>query len=334
MSSAWFSKLRNEIEASDFLTAIVFGVTQNSLYHDWVYKIFRKKVAEIESNKRYGLAIETSSRCNASCVFCPNKKMKRVKSVMSMKIFQKLVDRLVEEKVDLAYVNLTGTGEPLMDPSIFDKIKILKERFPKTMIFMPTNFNLADNKMIKKILNSKLDKITISLNANCAKDYKEIMNLDFKKTIGNIEKLIKLKNRWKSELKIVMTVAGTSVNKKSLHNFVNRWKDRVDEVVINWVHTWAGAVDGSVDKRNWRRRYPCKSLFEQIVVHANGNIALCCVDYEGKIVGGNVARDSILKSFEMGKLARIKQLHRNDQIGKIKMCCQCRFSERGMDWLV
>lgn len=334
MEFYWYSRLRNKIESSDLWAWVVYALTQNRLFGTLSYFVARKRIGRLAGKKTFGLAIENSSFCNARCIFCPNTHMKRKKAFMEMAVFNKLVGRLKEEKVVVSYVNLTGTGEPLMDKNIFNKIKILKKEFPKATLFLPTNFSLATRGVIEKLVDSGLDTVTISLNADNAVDYKRIMNLDFEKTIANIENLIEIKRERKSKLAIMLTIVVNDVNANNVDGFTKKWRDKVDAIAINGVHSWGGAVKKYNSNRLWKFRYPCRSLFEQIVIHTNGDVALCCVDYEGKVVGGNVIKDKIMDAFSLGKIGRIKKRHFNGEINEIKMCRQCRFSERGMDWLV
>jgi len=326
--------IRNKIESSSFALSMLNLLTGNWIYKKYVWNLFRKKVDDIEKNKKYYFAIESTSFCNAKCSFCPNCKMKRQKQVMGMEVFLKIVERIKQEKIRPVVFNLAGTGEPLIDKNIFKKINVLKKSFPEAELFMPTNLNLANEEIQERLVNGGLDNISVSLNADNVADYKKIMSLDFKVTIKNLEGLIRLRNKYKSKLKINIKLAANPVNKHSIKKFLKRWEKKVDSVGVSWIHSWAGAVDNGDKKNKYLVRYPCRSLFEQIVIHANGNIALCCVDYEGEAVGGNVMRDEIIGAFNGLKIKKIKEMHRAGKIDQIKMCSNCRFSERGLYWLV
>jgi len=330
----FISKIRNEWEASNKVAKYGNFVANNFIYKSIIFIIAKRKINNIRESRRYNIALELSSFCNGKCFFCPNSKMKRNKSNMSMEIFDKVVERMKIEKILPMHINLTGTGEPLMDKTIFQKIEILKNNFPDANVYLPTNFALADDEIIDKLVNSKLNSVAVSLNANNARDYKNIMKLDFDKTIKNLENLIKKRNYKKSLLKIYITLAANPINKKSVNEFIKFWEGKVDGVGINWIHSWAGAVNnGKIYKKN-QIRYPCRPLFEQIIVHSNGNIPLCLVDYEGKFVGGNVMKNGILDSFYGESINKIREKHLSGKIGGIEMCSQCRFSERGFYWLV
>jgi wyosine [tRNA(Phe)-imidazoG37] synthetase (radical SAM superfamily) len=329
----WVGKLRNRIETDNLALPLGFYITQNRIYRNIVYAIAKRKIAKVEKDKTYNIAIEVSSFCNAHCSFCPNSRMKRKKSTMTMEIFNKIVERIKKENIKPQSFNLTGTGEPLMDKNLIKKIIILKKIFPLSKVYFPTNLAMANETKIKEIINSGLDELGISLNASNKKDYEKIMNLDYENTLQNLEDLIRMKKELNSNMKISISLAANTVNKSNVEEFLKKWEKRVDRVVINWIHSWAGAVDNGV-KTKMQIRYPCLPLFEQIIFHSNGNIPLCLVDYEGNYVGGNVMKDKILDSFNARKIKEIKQKHLAGNFEGLKMCSNCRFSERGLYWLV
>lgn len=328
------SKIRNKFESSNKVE--VFGniLANNPVYKLIIFEIAKRKIEKIKKSRKYNIALELSSYCNGKCFFCPNSMMKRKKSNMSMEIFNKVVERIKTENISPMHFNLTGTGEPLIDKTIFEKIEILKNNFPDSNVYLPTNFALANDEIIDKLVDSKLNSVAVSLNANNAKDYKKIMKLDFDKTIKNLNNLIEKRNYKKSLLKIYITLAANPINKKSVNEFIRFWEGKVDGVGVNWIHSWAGAVKNGKINRKKQTRYPCRPLFEQIIIHSNGNIPLCLVDYEGKVVGGNVMKDKILDSFYAESIGNIREKHLSGRIGDIEMCSQCRFSERGLYWLV
>lgn len=327
------TKIRNIFEAEASRFKLLDILADNWFYKKYIMFLFERKINNIIKNREYSFAIEVTSFCNASCNFCPNSFMKRHKNVMGMDVIKVLVKRIKEENIVPKQFNLTGTGEPLIDKDLFKKISLLKKNFPDTPIFFPTNLALANFDIQKKIVSCGLDNISVSLNADNAVDYKKIMKLDYDKTIENLNSLIKLRNSTKSSLKIYLKLAANPINKDNIKNFINIWKGKVDGIGISWIHTWAGAVKNG-EKRKIVKRYPCRSLFEQIIIHSNGNIPLCCVDYEGLVVGGNILNDKILDAFNAPNIENIRKLHKNDQINKIKMCSNCRFSERGLNWLM
>lgn len=328
------TSIRNKLESDSHSLKIVDLLTNSLLYEQFIYRIFKRKTSRILKSKTYSFAIEVTSFCNARCFFCPNVKMKRVKNIMSTKMLIKIAKRIKDEGIIPKQFNLTGTGEPLIDKELFTKIRILRKHFPESEIFFPTNLALANENIQKKMLSSGLDSISVSLNADNAVDYKKIMGLDYEITIKNLKSLIKLRNKNKSKLKIYLKLAANPVNKDSINRFVKNWEGKVDGIGVSWIHSWAGSIDNGDKRGQSKKLYPCRSLFEQIIIHSNGNIALCCVDYEGRVVGGNVDKNNILSAFYAPNIEKIRDLHRTRKINNFSMCSNCRFAERGMHWLV
>lgn len=87
--------------------------------------------------------IETSSKCNNKCSYCPNSKYQRKNSLLSIKILDKLFSELREIgfKGDVMF---SGYNEPLMDKRIMDIIKRLKKQLPKNKIIIYTNGEFLD----------------------------------------------------------------------------------------------------------------------------------------------------------------------------------------------
>lgn len=328
------NRIRAKIEINEKLERMLSVITNSLIYKRCIYSLVKKKTEKVKRLKEYGFAIEVSSLCNARCSFCPNSKMKRKKEIMSNDLFDLIIKKIKEEKITPRYFNLTGTGEPLLDKNLFYKIKVIKNNFPNSFVFFPSNFSIAGRDIVDKILTSGLDQIIISLNASNPTDYMKIMGLNYKNTIKNFKYLIKERNKRNSKLKIHINIAANKINSKEINLFVKKWEKLVDDISVNWIHSWAGAVENSsIRSKDLKTRYPCKSLFDQIVIQSNGSVPLCCVDYEKTTDGGNIEKLSILEAFYSKKINKIRKYHLEGKINKLDMCRLCRFSEKGLDWL-
>ena len=74
--------------------------------------------------------IEITNRCNLTCKMCPRDYFNLLKEDMPLETFKKIVDRL--ENITL--LTLTGWGEPLVHPHIFEMITYCKERSHKVKL--------------------------------------------------------------------------------------------------------------------------------------------------------------------------------------------------------
>lgn len=103
--------------------------------------------------------IEISSRCNKICSVCPRHAFTRKQTIMSAQIFNTLLQWLPAE----CHVMFAGFGEPLLNNEIFAYIRKIKSIKPQISISVYTNGKQLNNNTIKKLLDSGLDWIQLSI---------------------------------------------------------------------------------------------------------------------------------------------------------------------------
>lgn len=101
--------------------------------------------------------IEITNRCNLTCAMCPRDHFNLPQEDMPIEIFKRIVSRLGGVKL----LTLTGWGEPLMHPQIFEMIAYCKER--GYSVKLTTNGTLLTSDIQQKVISSGLDEITFSL---------------------------------------------------------------------------------------------------------------------------------------------------------------------------
>ncbi|OGL39544.1 MAG: hypothetical protein A3C43_10915 [Candidatus Schekmanbacteria bacterium RIFCSPHIGHO2_02_FULL_38_11] len=114
---------------------------------------------------------------------------------MDLSTFKKLIPALPQIK----FLNLTGLGEPLMNASLFEIIKIAKELLPENSeIGFTTNAMLICEKTAQAIVSSKIDKLVISIDGIKPETYGYIRRGgNFKK----IKESIDFINQYKEKIK-------------------------------------------------------------------------------------------------------------------------------------
>ena len=101
--------------------------------------------------------IEVTNRCNLACAMCPRDHFDLPKEDMPFETFKKIVGRLD----GITLLTLTGWGEPLMHPHIFEMINYCKDRGYR--VKLTTNGILLTPDMRTKVVSSGLDELSISL---------------------------------------------------------------------------------------------------------------------------------------------------------------------------
>lgn len=245
--------------------------------------------------------------------------------IMTDKIFNIIIQRIKSEKVLATSFVLHLNGEPLTDRKLIERIKTLKSEFPKSQIRFTTNFSIANEKLIKDIVTCGTDSITISLNSIDKTEYNRIMGgLDYDITVKNIYTLINYRAKYKSNIKIRLSVVASQHNEKNVKGFVDKWRDQVDEIRIIKLGQWVGKeIPEDLFINPEDKRKICTILYRTVNILSNGDYALCCFDPEG-IIGLNVIDTPIFKAWKASTFEKIRKHHISH--GKTNAACQnCSF---------
>ena len=296
-------------------------------------KINKIVCSQVENpiNRPQAVLIETTSKCNAKCVMCPQPDLGRKHEVMSRELYQKIIDECVELGVDM--VQLNGTNEPLLDPYLLDRIHYAKER-GINKLYCYTNCSLLNEKMAQDILESPLDMLIISFDALVEEYYLKMRKgLDFNKVKNNTLYILNEKARLGKKLHIV--IASTLYNKRNaemvfgseLYKKLKCLADDVDIMFPGELHNWAGQISfEGISYENHSKKYqvPCLRLWSRMSILSNGNVSLCCLDYKGQISPGNLNNNTIYEIWNGEKWRKIRECHIQ---GKIHLCNQCTEAE-------
>jgi len=329
---------KNLIEIIPGLSFIFDRLASTSIYQKIIKGKINKTISNLKKNKNYNIIIETTNFCNAQCVMCPHTIMKRSQKIMNETTFNKIINRIKQENIHPNAFILNGFGEPLVDPKIINRIKTIKTIFPQSKIKFYSNLNLANQKMIKNIISSGLDEINISFNGYNRQNYQKVMKISYPKTLKNLKFLIKTKQDTLSPLKIRVSMTLVKYNEKSAQKFIQKWSHLVDSVSVNKVHDYNHSVKNITNKFkiNFSKpAFPCKYIWDTIPIDVDGNVTLCCLDYESQYQFGNVNSQPILKSFYSSKFNSIREKHLQFQPKNIKMCEHCYTPyKNGVEWLI
>lgn len=264
---------------------------------------------------------ETTGRCNYNCPICVD----RVRDFhMSQNDFYMLVDtnyHLFNPKG----VWLDFSGEPLMDPHFFDRVKYLKSKNLKVRI--STNGSLLSKKNRTQLIESEIDYVVISISTLNNEIYKKIRGIDALSSV--LSNLMQLKkeiddSNAKTELQAVMIDTCDGANKEefikyfhekgihvAFHNFTNRSKHIKMDLSSSDIHNFS------------LERGKCLGLKQNIGILSNCNVVTCCCDFSGENSLGNL-RDynySLERLLRNGKLEELENnLEKHLYLGACKNC--------------
>lgn len=299
------------------------GFAKNRIYNV-IYQRHVHRKMERYKNLPFRVMIENTNICGADCIFCPHRFMKREKGIMELELSKKIIDEC--KALGIEYVTIYGFGEPLLDPHFFERIKYAKSK-GISRVTTNTNAGYLNDDNVKKILESRLDEIYISFDAATEEVYKKIRpGLEFSMVEKNILSLVKAKAKSKTNKpEIILSFVESSLNTREVDKYIRKWKDKVDHISISLIHNWTGDIEFE-ESSNEGRRDPCRLLWTDMVISWNGDVPLCCNDYENKVLLGNINERSIQEIWSGLQLEQIRQWHLEKDFTKSLICKNCKYN--------
>ncbi len=266
----------------------------------------------VRSPRVYGypshLMMEISSACQLACPLCPlgNRSLHRESRLMTMEIFQKAIDDIGEY---LYHININGMGEPLLNPRVLEMIAHARRHNIYTDLY--TNFQCRDRELIRGLVGAGLDSILIALDGATREVYEQYrIKGSFERIIANIKELVHARRQQNSrtpEINIQFVVFDHNreqldmmqdlVGSLGADNLLIKrpflfWGTGDAEKNRSYVQGRDGINQYEADRSEvcWqgKRKSLCEVLWASSVILADGSVAPCCFDYDGKILFGNV----------------------------------------------
>jgi sulfatase maturation enzyme AslB (radical SAM superfamily) len=273
---------------------------------------------------------DVTNQCNALCIHCPHSapgyRTKHKTAHIEMQDFKRAIDECSEHTID--FLRMTADGEPFLHPEIIEMLLYATKRLDcKTGI--TTNGSLLDAEKAKKILESDLFMIDISLDAVNRETYEKIRKgLNFQKVTDNIESLLLLKHKDSYPLKVMVSFVTQENNYPELEQFKHYWQNRADEVLIREMTSNVNMIElPEAANRSAVERWPCPHLFRRIVINYDGMIKTCPIDWENKTVYKHITETTIYNAWHSEFYKKIRRDHLQSRFNEGFLCDGCK------DWM-
>jgi len=277
--------------------------------------------------------IDPSSACNFKCKFCVHGMEKKpFGSIMTLDTFYKTVDRLLEFEEKPNIIHLFGVGEPLLNKNIAKFAEILKEKNVSQEVALTTNGSLLTYSLSEKLVDSKIDRITISLNG--LSDYQFKNNCDVHINYNELKEQIHYLCSIRKNTHVHIKIIGDYYTEIEKEKFINDYKNVCDSVNIDYLNnSWPGHdTSGGIGHDMYtgvkiEKNLVCPHVFYEMMINSDGSISPCSLDYKYSVENlGNVFDNSLVEIWD-GKI--LTQL-RNETIEGCGMksysiCRECHY---------
>lgn len=312
-----------------------FPLITNNIFYDNLYnKAINKKIKDFDKRYPWGVDIGVTNLCNAECIMCPHSKLKKM-GTMDIKLYKKIIDNC--KKLNIKVITLSFFGEPFLDKELIEKIRYAKEKGMQVAFY--SNASLLNEEWANKIVNSGLDSITISFDGYSKETYEKIRKkLKFDIVKKNILNLIETREKMKkANPKINLVLVELEENKKEIKKFYKEWGKKVDSINIINMRNWANDIKKEGTKESFHfnkkmKRKPCALIWMKMVVDWNGDVVLCCDDWNHSTVLGNLKKQTIEEIWKGDKLKKIREAHMKGEFWKVPLCSGC--NKKSVWWMV
>lgn len=273
------------------------------------------------------IMFELTNACNHRCIFCANRRMKREIGFMDRDVFTRIAKEAFE--LGVKEIALYTTGESLLHREVVDFVKIAKE-IGFLYVYLSSNGVLLTSDLSKQLMEAGLDSLRISINAGTRESYKKIHGCnEFDLVIANTREYDRLRKELNHPclLSISCVLTKRTVEEKEcLEKLLGPYVD-----AIKWtdVRIQGGNMPETIRKLSAKEndpRYglkPCGLLWNGMHVDYAGNLTLCCVDFDGKMVVGSILKRGLMDCWNGPEMQEHRRLHLDKTLDPESLCYKC-----------
>lgn len=287
-----------------------------------------------EFSRRYiprEVQIETTSICNASCIMCPQDKLTRPKHHMPMDTFTKVIDECAEFEGRGLRITLHKDGDPMLDRLLFDRIDYIRDKLKKSLVVFNTNAFAMDESKQTRLLESPPDVLQFSVDGASKETYEPIrVGLDYDVVKGNIEAFLdkrkakRQSNGNSTRPQVFIQMVADKSNVHEAETFREMWQDKVDRVLIKGMHNFR--VQGTSmhgPELSETQLHRCIYPFNTMIIYSNGEVGLCCWDYDNEVTLGNIQTRSLLDVYNSDTFKKFRQAQIRMDCKDLELCSGC-----------
>lgn len=232
----------------------------------------------------FEVSLETYSKCNAACTFCPYPTLDRIGTKMPGELIDRLINEMAEWKHRF-YFTPFKVSEPLLDKRLHDICKQVNEKIPNARIRIFTNGQALNMKRAEELHDIDNLELWVSLNTHIAEEYEPLMGVKWDTVIRNLDAL------HETDFRHPVNVLRVGHSYAFAEYVVDRWP-RFEPALLKR-DSWLGYVDPDAKEIP---HTPCPRWFE-LSIMANGKAALCCMDSTGEYGRGDVNTQTLLEIY-------------------------------------
>lgn len=259
--------------------------------------------------------VQTINWCNRSCAFCPCQTYPSKLELMSLETYQRVLD-------ELAALDFSGRfspylqAEPLLDKRLPELVAMARQALPRAKLLIQTNGDVLTVEKGLALFEAGLHKLVI----NCYDNAEQVSRMQglVREIVGRRADLRFIKGRF---ARLIRPEPHGQIKREISIEDKTWWK-------ADSVSNRAGNIPGALPEP---LRKSCFRPFKQLYVHFNGDVILCCCDWKGEVVFGNLMQESLPEVYS-SPIAREYRENLAKKNRKLKLCEVCDYRGKHLLW--
>lgn len=306
----------------------------------------------IANNELTTLVIEATSICNLQCNYCgmhsravstkdkelqtKGRKFLKEQRHMDLDLFRETIRKCQGlEKFKILYLH--GDGEPLLNPNLIKMIEIAKKADVAEQIVLITNGVLLTGDVFRGLVKAGVVAIRISLDVISPAKFLKIKGVDAgKRVLKNVEACVEIMRKEHLPVEFIILCAKHDPKNKDMSReadkIIKHFEKKIRgvpnvEIRYRKIFDWVGTIRRIADGGEYCRVVSCEQPFYVLMVHADGDISVCCGDTTKDVVVGQISKVRSLKQILSSNLLRQIRISLLEQdYDKIPACRYCGVS--------
>ena len=275
------------------------------------------------------VAIEPTNSCNLKCRLCPTwQYQNRERGFMKLDDFKTIIN---DNSDIFKRINMIFAGEPLLNQDVFKMVKYAEDK--NIEVLLSTNTTLFSDEKIKELFDSNLSYLIVCLDGATKKTHEQYrQGSNFEQVKEDIQKICQYKKeKGFKKPYIILQFLVMKDNAHEIQDVITLEKDLgVDKIDLKTL-SLGSFVDFEKKIELAKQNLPENSEYSrfifkdgnlkakskpqicswvrQAVILWNGDVAICCYDFSGEIIIGNIFKDGgfkkILKSEKYRKYRKM-----------------------------
>lgn len=284
------------------------------------------------------ILLDPTSICNFRCQFCPTgdrdliKQSGRDQGFLKMPLYDRILDEIAEFERPVEVLRLYKDGEPLLHPHFIELVRKAKQVANIKRVETTTNGSKLSPAFSDELIAAGIDRIVISIEGVSAAKYKSFagVTIDFDNFVDNIRYLHQISGDCQIHVKTVAENLAEGEAEQFKDIFLPIC-DRLDieHTVASWPNfniayipveqlSSRNAYGNEIDKKQ-----VCSYLFYSISINSDGSVSPCCVDWDRKLVIGDLNTQSIQQVWQEQALHQLRLTHLTQGRQAVDTCRSC-----------